>query len=107
MIAPSLRIDSTQVAPFAKDGSKSSGGDLPFEGLLVHLVPHRFHGADANTYLVAKLLPASGANIFYDPATEVGVKLNSTDGLNASVSVCGIHGTVCAPEYAASIPPNP
>jgi len=89
------------------DGVKLSGGDLPFEGLLVHLVPHRFHGTDATTYLVAKLLPASGSNIFYDPVTELGVKLNSTDGLNAYVSVCGIHGTVCPPEYAASIPPLP
>jgi hypothetical protein len=88
------------------DGNKNyAGGTAPFDGVLVHLVPHRFHGADANTYLVAKLLPASGANIFYDPVTELGVKLNSTDGLNANVSVCGIHNSVCPPEYAASIPP--
>jgi hypothetical protein len=90
------------------DGNKTAGGgSAPFDGVLVHLVPHRFHGAEANTYLVAKLLPASGANIFYDPVTELGVKLNSTDGLNANVSVCGIHGAVCPPEYAASIPPWP
>jgi hypothetical protein len=87
------------------DGVKNSGGDAPFQGVLVHLIPHRFHGAESNTYLAAKLLPASGANIFYDPVSELGVKLNSTSATNAFVSVCGIHGSVCAPEYAASIPP--
>lgn len=89
------------------DGLRDSGGDPPFDGLLVHLVPDRLHGPDANTFLVAKLLPASGANIFYDPVNELGVKLTSADGIDAVVTVCGIHGTICPPEFAASIPPWP